>query len=107
MARAGRLRFSASCKGTVLYGTQKDSQEWEIIPVAGITLPADAVGADEDYFRPGRLNATNNVYRWVEAIHTGQRDIAPRLTDGWRTQQVIDAVLQASAERRWVDIEAG
>ena len=59
---------------------------------------------EEDYFRPGRHTPTNTTYRWIEAICTGQTAVSPSLEDGWRSQQVIDAVIQASAERRWVDV---
>ena len=101
----GRLRFYASLLGTELDGTKNGAAHWEKIPVAGITSPDDGAGESEDYFRPGRLNETNNIYRWLEAIRKNERDIVPSLTDGWKAQQVIDAILTASAERRWTAIE--
>ena len=38
-------------------------------------------------------------------MRQGHAAISPDLTDGWRAQQVIDAVIAASRERRWVDIQ--
>ena len=101
----GRLRFYASFLGTTLESTEVGAENWETVPIPGITRPDEGKGAGEDFFRPGRLNATNNVYRWLDAIQSGRREISPSLTDGWRAQQVIDAVLTASAERRWTDVE--
>jgi predicted dehydrogenase len=98
----GRLHFYASHAGTCLRGMRLGEKRWETIPVAGIVLPAEASIEEEDYFRPGRLTPANTTYRFIEAIRMGQTTIAPDLDDGWRAQQVIDAVIQSSAERRWV-----
>jgi predicted dehydrogenase len=100
----GRLHFIATHTGTQLRGKRTSDRTWELFPLENIVLP-DSTGDDnEDYFRPGRLTPNNSTYRWIEAIRTGQTAISPDLTDGWRAQQVIDAVIQASAERRWVDV---
>ena len=101
----GRLRFYASFLGTTLEATKTGASDWETVPIPGITTPNEGQGAGEDFFRPGRLNHTNNAYRWLDAIKAGHKEIAPSLADGWKAQQVIDAVLTASAERRWVAIE--
>jgi predicted dehydrogenase len=100
----GRLHFIANHTGTQLRGKRVSDRHWETIPVKGITLPGSMGDDDEDYFRPGRHTPTNTTYRWIDAIRTGQHTISPDLADGWCTQQVIDAVIQASAERRWVDV---
>ena len=102
---AGRLHFTANHTGTQLRGLKRGEKRWERIPVAGIVPPDEQGQDDEDFFRPGRETPTNTTYRWIEAIRTGQTTITPDLTEGWRAQQVIDAVIEASAERRWVEIE--
>jgi predicted dehydrogenase len=103
----GRLHFRATHAGTFLRGLKPETAErWETLPVEGIVLPDTGHVESEDIFRPGRLTPANTTYRWIEAIRTGQSDVSPGLDDGWRAQEVIDAVIQASAERRWVDVGA-
>ena len=102
----GRLHFVANHAGTILRGMHGSDAQWETLPVANIVSPQDGREEDEDYFRPGRRAPTNTTYRWIEAIRQGQTTISPDLEDGWRAQQVIDAVIQASQERRWIDIAA-
>jgi predicted dehydrogenase len=100
----GRLHFIATHTGTRLRGKRTTDRAWEQFSIDNIVLP-DSTGDDnEDYFRPGRHTPSNTTYRWIEAIRTGQTAISPDLTDGWRAQQVIDAVIRASAERCWVDV---
>ncbi|MCS6778008.1 MAG: Gfo/Idh/MocA family oxidoreductase, partial [Chthonomonadaceae bacterium] len=101
----GRLRFTATHGGTCLQQLRAEPGRWEVIPVAGTVRPDEADGEDEDYFRPGRHTPSNTTYRWIEAIRTGAQQVSPDLEDGWRAQQVIDAVLRASAEQRWIDVE--
>ena len=102
----GRLHFVANFTGTFLRGMRDGEKEWETFPVAGVTTPEgrirEGLEPAEDIFRPGRHTPSNTTYRWIEAIRTGQSEISPSLTDGWQTQKVMDAVIQASAERRWV-----
>ncbi len=101
----GRLHFMANHSGTVLRGMRNgDDQRWQTLPVDNVTLPHETAD-DEDWFRPGRHTETNTTYRWLEAIRTGQTAVSPDLEDGWRSQQVIDAVIAASSGRRWVDVE--
>lgn len=102
---AGRLHFVANHAGTFLRGKRVGEAQWETIPVSGVVSPATGREEDEDHFRPGRMTPTNTTYRWIEAIRQEQASISPDLTEGWRAQQVIDAVVQASRERRWIDIE--
>ena len=100
----GRLHFVANHSGTVLRGIPEGGRRWEKIAVEGTVLPDDAHD-EEDYFRPGRLTPSSTTYRWIEAIASGQRTLSPDFGDGLRSQQVIDAVLQASSERRWISID--
>lgn len=100
----GRLHFLATHSGTMLRGMQFGTKRWEQFEVSDTVPPAPDHEEDEDYFRPGRNNAVNNTYRWIEAIRTGETSISPDLEDGWRSQLVVDAVIKASAERRWVDV---
>lgn len=100
----GRLTWTATHAGTQLLGMPRGANRPEPIPVEGTLTPDPAREENEDYFRPGRFTPTNTTYRWIEAIRTGHRHISPSLEDGWRTQQVIDAVIRASAERRWVEV---
>lgn len=100
----GRLHFLANHSGTRLKGIPKGGKHWETIAVEGVTPPDDAHDS-EDYFRPGRLDTTGTTYRWIEAITQGETTITPDFEDGLQSQKVIDAVLKASAERRWVSVE--
>ncbi|MCW3098501.1 MAG: putative oxidoreductase [Chthonomonadaceae bacterium] len=100
----GRLHFLANHSGTLLRGIPQGGKRWEVIAVEGVTHPDDAHN-EEDYFRPGRLDDTGTTYRWIEAIAAGTPTISPDFEDGLRSQQVIDAVLKASAERRWIAVE--
>jgi len=102
----GRLHFIADHTGTRLRGKQTSDRQWETITVAGIVLPGATGDDNEDYFRPGRLSPNNTTYRWIQAILTGKDSISPDLVDGWRAQQVIDAVILSSAERSWTDLYA-
>lgn len=102
----GYLCWTATHAGTLLAGMPSGAKRAEPIPVEGIVTPDPAREEAEDYFRPGRHTPTNTTYRWIEAIRTGLRHVSPSLEDGWRSQQVIDAVIRAGAERRWVDIPA-
>jgi predicted dehydrogenase len=100
----GRLHFVANHSGTLLRGIPKGGQRWETIAVEGTVPPAEA-HEEEDYFRPGRLTPNSTTYRWIEAIAAGAQAVSPDFEDGLRSQQVIDAVVKASAERRWVAVE--
>lgn len=102
----GRLHWLTTHAGTLLRGMRIGEKRMEPIPVEGTVTPDPAREEEEDYFRPGRHDATNTTYRWIEAIRTGQKHISPDLMDGLRAQQVIDAVIKASAERRWVEVES-
>ena len=99
----GRLHFLANHSGTFLRGIPQGVRRWETIAVEGVVPPDDAHD-EEDYFRPSRLTPTSTTYRWIEAIATGQKTLSPDFEDGWQSQRVIDAVLRASAERRWVAV---
>ena len=107
---AGHLHFIANHSGTFLRGKRTGDERWETIPVENVVTPeirqAEGLEENEDYFRPGRLTPTNTTYRWIEAIRQGQTTISPDLTDGWRAQQVIDAVIAASRERKWRRVES-
>lgn len=102
----GRLHFIANHAGILLRGKRTGESHWERIPLQNVIAHGTAPTEDEDYFRPGRLGPINTTYRWIEAIHRGEITVSPSLDDGWRSQQVIDAVILASAERRWVSIES-
>lgn len=101
----GRLHFVADHAGTFLRGKRAGQEHWEAIPVEGVVAPGPNVGCDEDHFRPGRLTPTNTTYRWIEAIRQGKTSVSPSLVDGFRAQQVIDAIILASRKRRWVDVD--
>lgn len=101
----GRLHFVANHSGVFLRGKRTTENRWEKIPLPGVVTPGSTPTEDEDYFRPGRLGSTNTTYRWIEAIHSGASKISPSLEDGWRAQQVIDAVIASGIERRWVQID--
>ncbi len=101
----GRLHFVSNHAGTFLRGLRIGQTHWQDLTAPGAVPPADGLTEHEDIFRPGRCTRTNTTYRWVEAIRTGAGKVEPDLEDGWRSQQVIDAVILASASRRWVEID--
>ncbi len=86
-------------KETLLTGREAPSVDGGSSPDA-----TAEIAPNEDLFRPGRLSPANTTYRWIEAIRMGDRMVTPSLDDGWRAQQVIDTVLQAGWERRWIDL---
>ena len=102
---AGRIQFVATHAGTFVRAKKVGESQWENIPVANTVLPTPGVEEDEDYFRPGRHTSSHTTYRWIEAIRRGDTTITPDLSDGLRAQEVIDAVILASKERRWVTIQ--
>ena len=100
----GRLQFLSTHTGTHLKGIKVGEKRWEYFPINSVTLYSEQGEEQEDFFRPGRHNATNTTYRWIDAIRDGKTTISPDLTDGLRAQLVIDAVIKAGKERRWVDV---
>jgi predicted dehydrogenase len=102
----GRLQFLSTHTGTHLKGIKVGAKRWEYFPVEHVTRYDEQGEEQEDFFRPGRHDATSTTYRWIDAIRDGKTSIAPDLTDGLRAQLVIDAVIRAGKERRWVDVEA-
>lgn len=101
----GRLHFLANHAGTFLRGKRSGKTHWEPLPVEGAVAPQEGQEENEDYFRPGRHTPTNTTYRWIEAIHQGAAHVSPDLMEGWHAQRVIDAVIAASRERRWVEVQ--
>ncbi len=102
----GRLKFLSTHTGTHLKGIKVGEKRWEYFPIEAVTQ-YDELGEDqEDFFRPGRHNRTSTTYRWIDAIRDGNTSISPDLMDGLRAQLVIDAVIKAGKERRWVDVDA-
>ena len=101
----GRLRVFSSHRGIQIDHLRREGGAWEALTVPGTSRPEEVGEPDEDYFRPGRNDATNTTYRWIEAIRDGRTHISPSLEDGWRAQEVIDAVIAANADRKWVDIQ--
>ncbi len=106
---AGRLHFVSNFSGTFLRGLRIGESDWQLIwsntTIGEIGPGEQAPEYQEDYFRPGRFEATNTTYRWIEAIRTRQAAVSPDLDDGWRAQEVIDAVIRSGQERRWVEVE--
>ena len=102
----GRLQFLSTHAGTHLKGLKVGAKRWEHFPVEAVTRYDEQGEEQEDFFRPGRHNATSTTYRWIDAIRDGKTSISPDLNDGLRAQLVIDAVILAGKERRWVDVEA-
>ncbi|HLV79131.1 MAG TPA: Gfo/Idh/MocA family oxidoreductase [Chthonomonadaceae bacterium] len=100
----GRLTWTSTHAGSLLLHLPRGAQRPEPVLVEGTVSPDPAREENEDYFRPGRHTPTNTTYRWIEAIRTGQPALSPSLKDGWRAQQVIDAVVRSSAERRWIEV---
>ena len=64
-------------------------------PVGGVPGPLE--GDPLETFR------YNEIFEFVEAIRQG-RECVPSLADGARTQAVVDAVLESSERRCWVEV---
>ncbi|MCL4509120.1 MAG: Gfo/Idh/MocA family oxidoreductase [Chloroflexi bacterium] len=64
-------------------------------PVGGVPGPVD--GDPLQTFR------YNEIFEFVDAVRH-ERDCIPSLVDGARTQAVVDAIVQSSDERHWVDV---
>lgn len=101
----GRLHWFSNQSGTLVRGMKTGATHYETFPAEGAAAPSPDRPENEDIFRPGRLTPSNTTYRWIDAIRDGKHSISPSLEDGWRAQQVIDAVIKASAERCWVPVE--
>ncbi|MDE2126284.1 MAG: Gfo/Idh/MocA family oxidoreductase [Armatimonadetes bacterium] len=100
----GRIEFLATHKGSYLRRMPIGVTEWDTLELEGVTDPSAGL-ADEDLFRPGRHDSTSTTWRFVEAIANGDRSASPTFADGWRAQQVIDAVVAAGEQRRWVEVD--
>ncbi len=81
------------------YNMFRREEVYPVIPVPG-DLMADAV-ADPDW--PAR-RASGFGAEFVAAIQGNRPEILPSFYEGAKSQDVLDAVVLSSAERRWVDV---
>ncbi|MEE9284876.1 MAG: Gfo/Idh/MocA family oxidoreductase [Dehalococcoidia bacterium] len=84
--------------GDRLLAARKGERSLEQVPLPAPELASGTV--DPHYVPMGTW--TRQI---VDAVSDG-RQIAPDFEDGWRSQQVIDAVRRSAAEGRWIDIAA-
>jgi predicted dehydrogenase len=80
-----------------LLGCKRGESELRDLPVPAKYLPFDVEG-DARMFQ-----FVLEVQEFVRGIHEGV-EVAPSLYDGFRCQQVIDAIRESSKSRCWVDI---
>ena len=95
---AGSLELDFTFAGSRLRGVQKGGKEWRDLPV-----PSEFLGRGEnpplwvfDFFAPF-TNQSVGDRLFIDGILTGRR-VEPTFFDGWKAQQIIDAVL-ASHEK--------
>ncbi len=85
----------------VLLGPAGGAYHEVLVPEDFLTYPGSQ--RDPSAGDPGQVWRWDEVVEFVEAIHEG-RPAQPSFVDGARCQAVMDAVLQAWNERRWVTV---
>jgi predicted dehydrogenase len=101
----GTLCFSLERPNELLYYSSEDSANEQGFKTlyAGPSHPYGAalIFPIADYGMGYADSMVNEVYDLVNAIREGE-PIAPTFFDGWKTSQVIDAVLKSSEKDGWV-----
>lgn len=87
----------------ILVGRHGGTMEKQLVPQE-FMKPADSPRNPAEG-KPSTVFRYDLVWEFVSAIVDG-RDAVPGFDDGASAQAVADAVLQSSAERRWVDVTA-
>ncbi|MBS0209376.1 MAG: Gfo/Idh/MocA family oxidoreductase [Planctomycetes bacterium] len=72
------------------------------VPAEFLKLPGSPRNPAEG--KPATVFRYDIMWEFISAI-VDKRDAVPSFYDGWSAQVIADAVLQSSAERRWLDIQ--
>lgn len=84
-----------------LYGARKSDATISLLPLPE-RLTA-ALNTSDMALAVGTFNYANIARRMVEGIRTGRKPI-PDFSDGVKSQEVLDAILQSATEERWVHL---
>lgn len=85
----------------ILFGRRGEPYEYRPVPEEFLALkgsPRDPLEGD-----PTHSFRYDQAWEFVRAIREG-RDCQPSFYDGWRAQTVADAIVEAAASRRWVEV---
>lgn len=85
----------------ILFGERQKPYRSVAVPEAFLTRPGSPRNPHEG--DPVRTFRYDQAWEFISAIREG-RDAVPSFYHGMRAQAVSDAILQAAAERRWVDV---
>src|SRR5438552_1399949 len=100
MAFGSRGSLTIDREGRVMGGRAGEHEMTEL------PIP-DRLKGDYDDFTDRNLYLFTGLARdLASGIRSGVTP-SPSFYDGWRTQQLIDGIRRASAERTWVDIDTG
>lgn len=108
----GIIEFAVSHLGSSLSYTLHEGGK-TVIDLREDGLPAwnEAEPSSESSFRPWRLTDRNEVWKWIDRIQDRKDGTAkasadyPTFADGYYAQAVMEAVMQAAEERRWVPVQ--
>ncbi|WP_147384520.1 Gfo/Idh/MocA family protein [Paenibacillus sp. 1011MAR3C5] len=109
----GIIEFAVSHLGSALSYTLHEGGK-RVIDLQQNGLPAwnEDDPSSETSFRPWRLTDRNEVWKWIDRIidrkdGTAAASVdAPTFADGYYAQSVMEAVMQAAEERRWVPVRS-
>ncbi|MCX6050220.1 MAG: Gfo/Idh/MocA family oxidoreductase [Chloroflexi bacterium] len=87
----------------VLFAKAGRNQPYEARPVPEEFLKRSGSPRDPHEGDPLQVFRFDQAWEFISAIREG-RDCVPSFYEGMRAQAVADAILQAAAERRWVDV---
>jgi predicted dehydrogenase len=88
----------------------------DILQIGKMGSSLETVRVPEEFVRPvggvpGLLEGDpwqtfryNEIFEFVDAIRHN-RECVPSLVEGARTQAVVDAVVESSERRRWVEVQ--
>ncbi len=97
----GSVVYRLHAPHEILFGRR--GEPYEVRPVPEAFLKRHRSPRDPHEGDPVRTFRYDQAWEFVSAIREG-RDCQPSFFHGMRAQAVADAVLQAAAERRWVDV---
>ena len=99
-------------EGTLIYHLDRPNEvqvgrpdgPLETVPVPREFLTVPGSPRDPDDGDPTTIFRYDQDFTFIQAILGGQTATLPTFYDGMRCQAVVDAVLQAAAERRWIEV---
>lgn len=108
----GKIEFAASHLGSALSFTLHQGQKRSVdLQAEGLLEWNDDGESQESSFRPWRLTERNEVWKWIDRIEDRENGTIessnnmPTFADGYYAQSVMEAVMQAAEERRWIPVQ--